>query len=74
MSKSASVTDHTGAAVPSEYNGVDLKNEGCPICGGTSFWEGPAGYYDCDGCMNVWAGDPENASIAHYVGDTGGDR
>ncbi|WP_176548353.1 hypothetical protein [Natrinema sp. CBA1119] len=61
--------DHAGTPVPPEYDGVDLKNEGCPVCGGSTFREERAGYYDCDDCLNVWAGDPENASIACYVGE-----
>lgn len=66
--------DHAGTPVPPEYDGVDLKHDGCPVCGGSTFREERAGYYDCDGCRNVWAGDPENASIAHYVGEPDGDK
>ncbi len=62
-----SVTDHSGTPAPPEYDGVDLRNNGCPICGCMTFREEIAGYYGCDECLNVWAGDPENASIACYI-------
>ncbi|OLZ39120.1 hypothetical protein A6E15_19345 [Natrinema saccharevitans] len=61
--------DHAGTPVPPEYDGVDLRNDGCPVCGCLTFREERAGYYGCDDCLNVWAGDPENASIACYVGE-----
>ncbi|REA00208.1 hypothetical protein DEQ92_20355 [Haloferax sp. Atlit-6N] len=50
-----------------DLDGIDLnEGEGCPHCGGpaSNLHEGPpAGYYHCDTCFAVWAGDIESASL-----------
>lgn len=51
---------------PDEYDGVDLENEGCPVCECWEFIEHPAGQYLCDGCGSEWSGDPNNATLKHY--------
>jgi hypothetical protein len=62
------VEDNHETPAPAEVDGVDLKHDGCPVCECMTFEEFPAGYYHCDDCGCVWAGDAEDASIAEYFG------
>lgn len=67
------VEDSYGVPAPAEVDGVDLKREGCPVCGSEAFDEYPAGHYHCQRCWCGWGGDPENASIETYFGPSPSD-
>lgn len=54
------------AATMADLDGIDMDaGDGCPHCGGRRdhLYVPNAGYYGCETCGAVWAGDRDNADL-----------